>query len=359
MSRSSAILKASLLGRSSTAAPRSRQFIHRTMSTGTSNKVKALLRDPTLFREQAYVGGQWVEGGATSRFNVHSPYSGEFLGSCPDMDLQGTLKAIDAAETAFFEFQHSPPRERMTILKNWFELMQEHKQDLATILSLENGRPIEAALAEIKYAASFLEWFQGEAVRSYGDSIQASTPGSQVLTIKQPVGVVGIITPWNFPSAMITRKVGAALAAGCSMVVKPAAETPYSALALAELGSRAGVPAGVFNVTTTQVNIAEVGKLLCEHPTIKKLSFTGSTGVGKTLMQNSSQSLKKLSMELGGNAPFIVFDDADLTKAIEGLMVAKFRGSGQTCVSPNRIYVQNGIHDSFVRELQKTVEARL
>lgn len=218
---------------------------------------------------------------------------------------EGTLRAVEAAQKAFDSFQHTMPRKRMLILKNWFELMQEHEEDLATILSFENGRPIEAARAEIKYAASFFEWFQGEAVRSYGETMHSSTPSSRALTLKQPIGVVGIITPWNFPSAMITRKVGASVAAGCSVVVKPAAETPYSALALAELGERAGLPAGVFNVVTTDENIAEVGKVLCEHPTVKKLSFTGSTGVGKILMQQSSSSLKKLSMELGGNAPFI------------------------------------------------------
>ncbi|KAL2674260.1 hypothetical protein Neosp_012711 [[Neocosmospora] mangrovei] len=313
--------------------------------------ITSLLRDPSLFREQAYIEGKWLDGGAASQFQVYNPYSGE--------NERGASWAIDVAQKAFDKFQKTSPRERMSILKNWYELMREHEQDLATILSVENGRPIEAARAEIQYAASFLEWFQGEAIRSYGDTIQASAPGSQVLTIKQPVGVVGIITPWNFPSAMITRKVGASLAAGCSMVVKPAAETPFSALALAVLSERAGVPAGVFNVITTNDNIAEVGKLMCEHPTIKKLSFTGSTGVGKALVQQSSSSLKKLSMELGGNAPFIVFDDAEIGEAIEGLMAAKFRGSGQTCVSPNRVYVQAGIHDRFVRELQQMVEKRL
>ncbi|KAF4439502.1 succinate-semialdehyde dehydrogenase [Fusarium acutatum] len=275
------------------------------MATVSSRTVKSLLRDPSLFREQAYINGQWTEGGATSRFLVFNPYSQENLGSCPDLDTSGTEDAINVAQKAFKDFQHSSARERKRILKDWFELMQEHEKDLATILSLENGRPIEAAHAEIKYAASFLEWFEGESVRSYGDSVQASARGTQVITIKQPIGVVGIITPWNFPSAMITRKAGAALAAGCSMVIKPAAETPYSALALAELGHRAGVPAGVINVLTTQSNTIDVGKLICEHPSVKKLSFTGSTGVGKTLMQQSSQSLKKLSMELGGNAPFV------------------------------------------------------
>ncbi|KAH6972329.1 succinate-semialdehyde dehydrogenase NADP+ [Ilyonectria sp. MPI-CAGE-AT-0026] len=321
--------------------------------------MRSRLRDPTLFREQAYIGGEWTDGGAKKQFSVFNPYSADQIGICPEMSHEGTLRAVEVAQKAFDSFQHTMPRQRMLILKNWFELMQEHEEDLATILSFENGRPIEAARAEIKYAASFFEWFQGEAVRSYGETMHSSTPSSRVLTLKQPIGVVGIITPWNFPSAMITRKVGASVAAGCSVVVKPAAETPYSALALAELGERAGLPAGVFNVVTTDENIAEVGKVLCEHPTVKKLSFTGSTGVGKILMQQSSSSLKKLSMELGGNAPFIVFDDADFDNAIEGLMAAKFRASGQTCVCANRVYVQEGIYDKFVGQLAKVVESRL
>lgn len=213
--------------------------------------------------------------------------------------------AVQIAQDAFQTFQDVPARERMEILKNWFELMKEHEQDLATILAYENGRPLEAALSEIKYAASFFEWFQGEALRSYGETIDSSTPGTRVLTIKQPVGVVGALTPWNFPSAMITRKVGASVAAGCTVVLKPAAETPYSALALAELSERAGLPAGVFNIVTTDKNTPLVGKTICEHPLVKKISFTGSTPVGKLLMQQSSSTLKKLSLELGGNAPFI------------------------------------------------------
>ncbi|KAH8667709.1 succinate-semialdehyde dehydrogenase [Ilyonectria robusta] len=329
------------------------------MATQAANSVRSRLRDPTLFREQAYIGGEWTDGGAKKQFPVFNPYSADQIGICPEMGHEGTLRAVEAAQKAFDSFQHTMPRKRMLILKNWFELMQEHEEDLATILSFENGRPIEAARAEIKYAASFFEWFQGEAVRSYGETMHSSTPSSRALTLKQPIGVVGIITPWNFPSAMITRKVGASVAAGCSVVVKPAAETPYSALALAELGERAGLPAGVFNVVTTDENIAEVGKVLCEHPTVKKLSFTGSTGVGKILMQQSSSSLKKLSMELGGNAPFIVFDDADFDNAIEGLMAAKFRASGQTCVCANRVYVQEGIYDKFVGQLAKVVENRL
>lgn len=251
--------------------------------------------------------------------------------------------------------------------------------DLATILTFENGRPVEAAKQEIRYAASFFEWFAGEAVRSYGETIQSSTAGNRVLTLHQPVGVVGIITPWNFPSAMITRKVGASVAAGCTVVVKPAAETPYSALALAELGERAGIPSGVVNVVTTDKNIADVGKEICEHELVKKVSFTGSTGVGKILMQQSSSSLKKMSMELGGNAPFIsesmersiaevwskfltteiVFDDADQELASEGLMAAKFRASGQTCVCANRVYVHAGIYDQFVDKFTKIVQDQM
>ncbi|VZI07690.1 unnamed protein product [Fusarium fujikuroi] len=304
-----------------------------TVSSSTS-----LLRDPALFREKAYINGQWTEAGANSQFSVFNPFSKEYLGSCPDLadkaapysDNSGTEEAINFAEKAFEDFQHSSPRERKRILKDWFELMQEHEKDLATILSLENGRPIGAAHAEIKYAASFLEWFEGESVRSYGDSGQASARGTQVITIKQPIGVAGIITPWNFPSAMITRKAGAALAAGCCMVIKPAAETPYSALALAELGHRAGIPAGVINVLTSQSNTVDVGKLICEHPSVKKLSFTGSTAVGKTLMQQSSHSLKKLSMELGGNAPFV-----------------------------GKVYIQKGIEDTFVDRLIDTINEQV
>ncbi len=235
-----------------------------------------------------------------------NPYSGETIGTCPDLESGDVAQAVEAAQQAFLAFRHAPARQRARILDNWHKLMLEHEQDLATILMYENGRPLEAAKSEIQYAASFFAWFQGEAVRAYGgETIEASTPGQRVLTFKQPVGVVAVLTPWNFPSAMITRKVGAALAAGCSVVVKPAAETPFSALALAELGARAGVPAGVFNVVTTDTHLADVGRALCEHDLVKKVSFTGSTRVGKLLMQQSSSTLKKLSLELGGNAPFI------------------------------------------------------
>ncbi|GAM86256.1 hypothetical protein ANO11243_042680 [Dothideomycetidae sp. 11243] len=317
---------------------------------------KIQLADQKLFRQNAYVGGAWIGAKSGSTFDVLNPASGEVIGTCPEMDAHDTKAAIGVATESFASFQHSSTRQRMEILKEWFNLMMAHKDDLAKILSVENGRPFEAAKAEIDYAASFMEWFQGEAMRSSGETLQPSTPDKRVMIIKQPIGVVGVLTPWNFPSAMITRKVGAAIAAGCSVVLKPAAETPYSALALAELGERAGVPKGVFNVLTTDKHVSEVGKAICEHRDIKKISFTGSTGVGKILMQQSSSTLKKLSMELGGNAPFIVFDDADIPAAVEGLMAAKFRASGQTCVCANRVYVQAGVYDKFVEQFAATVD---
>ncbi|KAK5281961.1 succinate semialdehyde dehydrogenase NADP+ linked [Exophiala xenobiotica] len=268
-----------------------------------------------------------------------------------------TLVAIDAAKQAFSTFQHTHPKARARILRKWYDLMVTNRRELATILMYENGRPITGALQEIDYAASFLDWFAGEAERSYGYSAQGSIPGNRFVTIQQPVGVVGILTPWNFPSAMITRKIGGAIAAGCSVVIKPAAETPYSALALAKLGEEAGLPAGVMNVITTDRNVAEVGKVITTHEEVKKVSFTGSTGVGKLLMQQASSTMKKCSFELGGNAPYIVFDDADLDLVMQGLLAGKFRGSGQTCVSPNRIFVQAGIYESFLERFkQETIQ---
>ncbi|OAG02224.1 succinate-semialdehyde dehydrogenase-like protein [Paraphaeosphaeria sporulosa] len=331
----------------------------RTYVSEPGNKIRSKLRNPRLFREQAYINGRWTDGRATSRFSVVNPYNGKVIGNCPEMDVSDTTTAIEKAQHAFESFRHSSARQRMGIIRDWFQLMQEHEDDLAIILSHENGRPIEAAKAEIKYAASFFEWFQGEAVRSYGQTVQGSSPENRVMTIKQPIGVVGVLTPWNFPSAMITRKAGAAIAAGCTTVLKPAADTPYSALALAELGEQAGIPPGVFNIVTTEQNVAAVGKQLCEHPTVKKISFTGSTNVGKLLMQQCGDSLKKMSMELGGNAPFVIFDDADMNKAWDGLLAAKFRGAGQTCVCANRVYIQESIADKFIEDFHKLVGAKM
>ena len=265
------------------------------------------------------------------------------------------MLAVQHAYTAFKSFKTTTARERSRLLRRWYELMLENASDLATLITWENGKPLADAKGEVIYAANFFEWFSEEAPRAYGDHIPASTAGNRIITMRQPVGVCGLITPWNFPAAMVTRKVGPALAAGCTVVVKAPGETPFTALALAELGKRAGIPDGVFNIVTCLDNTPEVGKELCENPTVKKISFTGSTPVGKLLMQQCSETLKKLSLELGGNAPFIVFDDADVDKAVEGAIIAKFRSSGQTCVCPNRIYIQKVIYQVFTDKFAKKV----
>jgi len=271
------------------------------------------------------------------------------------MAREDVVLAVQHAYTAFKSFKTTTARERSRLLRRWYELMLENASDLATLITWENGKPLADAKGEVIYAANFFEWFSEEAPRAYGDHIPASTAGNRIITMRQPVGVCGLITPWNFPAAMVTRKVGPALAAGCTVVVKAPGETPFTALALAELGKRAGIPDGVFNIVTCLDNTPEVGKELCENPTVKKISFTGSTPVGKLLMQQCSETLKKLSLELGGNAPFIVFDDADVDKAVEGAIIAKFRSSGQTCVCPNRIYIQKVIYQVFTDKFAKKV----
>ncbi|KAM0795504.1 succinate-semialdehyde dehydrogenase-like protein [Usnea florida] len=321
--------------------------------------IAAKLKDPTLFREKAYIDGQWLDAKSGSSFDVIDPTTNEVIGSCPEMSSEDTNAAIAVAQKAFRNFQHTTPKDRAKVLQNWSDLMFKHQETLAKILMYENGRPIAGARQEISYAAGFLDWFGGEAERSYGYTACGTTPGKRVITIQQPVGVVGVLTPWNFPSAMITRKVAGAIAAGCTIVLKPAAETPYSALALAELGERAGVPKGVFNVVTTSEHVQEVGAALTTHKDVRKISFTGSTRVGKLLMAQASSTMKKCSFELGGNAPFIVFNDANLKKCMTGLLAGKFRGSGQTCVSPNRIYVQSGIRDAFIAEFTKQVKEQI
>ncbi|GKZ32061.1 succinate semialdehyde dehydrogenase NADP+ linked [Aspergillus brasiliensis] len=310
-----------------------------------------------LFREQAYVGGQWLDAPTAKTFVVKNPEDNSVLGTCPDMDHNDTITAIETAQKSFETFRHTRAQDRARILRRWYELIKENEDELARILMRENGRPITGSKQEIQYSASFVDWFAGEASRSYGYTTEGTAPGNRVVTIKQPIGVVGVLTPWNFPSAMITRKVAAAIAAGCTVVVKPAAETPYSALALADLAEQAGLPKGVMNVVTTNEHLQEVGREICTHPLVKKISFTGSTRVGKMLMQMASSTMKKCSFELGGNAPFIVFDDADIQTTVDGLLAGKFRGSGQTCVSPNRVFVQDGIHDRLVEELRKRVQA--
>lgn len=315
------------------------------------------LNDPTLFIEKSYVNGEQVSAASGKTFEVHDPSTGKLIGTCPEFDKNDTQKAIDAASEAFTSFRKTQPRERATMLRKWYNLMQENAQDLATLITWENGKPLNDAKGEVAYASNFFNWFSEEAPRIYGDTIPASVPGNRVITMKQPIGVCGLITPWNFPAAMITRKIGPAIAAGCTVVAKSPGETPFTANALAELSKRAGIPNGVVNIITALKNTIEVGELLTTEPRIKKVSFTGSTNVGKILMKQSSSTLKKLSFELGGNAPFIVFDDCpDLDAAVAGAIACKFRSSGQTCVCANRIYVQEGIYDEFSKKLAEKVE---
>ncbi|POR32731.1 Glutarate-semialdehyde dehydrogenase DavD [Tolypocladium paradoxum] len=316
------------------------------------------LKDPSLLKHDAcYINGEWKPARSGKTFEVNDPSTGDLIGTCAECDAEDTKSAIRAAADAFTSFRSTTGRERAKLLRKWYDLMVENSEDIAKLITWENGKPFADAKGEATYAANFFEWFSEEAPRSYGDTIPATVPGNRVWTIKEPVGVCGLITPWNFPAAMITRKVGPALAAGCTVVCKAPGETPYTALALAELAHRAGIPKGVVNIVTTLANTAEVGEVLTTDPAVKKVSFTGSTGVGKLLMKQSSSTLKKLSMELGGNAPFIVFDDADIDLAVAGAIASKFRSSGQTCVCANRIYVQAGIYDEFVRSFTEKVTA--
>ncbi|SPJ80316.1 probable UGA2 - succinate semialdehyde dehydrogenase [Fusarium torulosum] len=315
------------------------------------------LSDPTLLKNACYVNGQWVPAKSNKVFDVENPSSLEKLGSCPEFDANDTEAAIAAADEAYKTYRKTPARQRSRFLRRWYDLMIENGEDIARLITLENGKPLADARTETKYAASFFEWFSEEAPRIYGETIEASNPSCRLSTIKQPVGVCGLIAPWNFPAAMITRKAGPALAAGCTVVIKAPAEAPLTALALAELAHRAGIPAGVVNVITALDNTAEVGQVMTTHPKVKKVSFTGSTGVGRLLMSQSSSTIKKLSFELGGNAPFIVFEDADLDKAVQGLLASKFRNSGQTCVCANRILVHRSIYDKFVQLVLEKVKA--
>ncbi|KAI0473698.1 Aldehyde/histidinol dehydrogenase [Xylariaceae sp. FL0804] len=315
------------------------------------------LKDPSLFKtDVAYVNGEWVKAASGRTFEVHDPATGELIGTCPEFDAKDTEGAIAAAAAALPEFRRQTGRQRARLLRAWYDLMMENADDLATLITLENGKPFPDAKGEVSYAAGFFEWFSEEAPRAYGDHIQASLPGNRVVTVREPRGVCGLITPWNFPAAMITRKIGPALAAGCTAVCKSPGETPFTSLALAELAHRAGIPKGVVNVVTTLNNTPEVGETICTHPTVAKVSFTGSTGVGKLLMKQCSSTLKVMSMELGGNAPFIVFDDADLDVAVASAIACKFRSSGQTCVCANRIYVQEGIYDEFAKKFAEKVK---
>ena len=313
------------------------------------------LKDPQLLRQQAYVNGGWVDADSKKRITVDNPADGSNVASVPDMGAAETKRAIEAAEAALPAWRALTAKERSVILRKWFDLMVAHADDLAALLTAEQGKPLAEAKGEILYGASFIEWFAEEAKRIYGDVIPSPTSDKRIVVIKQPIGVVAAITPWNFPNAMITRKAGPALAAGCTMVLKPASQTPLSALALAELGARAGIPKGVFNVVTG--NARAIGGEMTSNPTVKKITFTGSTEIGRVLMRQSADQIKKLGLELGGNAPFIVFDDADLEAAAAGAIVSKYRNNGQTCVCANRIYVQDSVYDAFAAKLAEKVKA--
>lgn len=311
------------------------------------------LSDPTLLRQACYLNGAWCTADSGSVLNVTNPASGELLGTIPKMGTQETRRAIEAANAALPAWRARTAKERAAILRKWFELIMANQEDLAIIMTAEQGKPLAESRGEISYAASFIEWFAEEGKRIYGDTIPSYARDKRIVVIKEPIGVCAAITPWNFPAAMITRKAGPALAAGCTMVVKPATATPYSALALAELGERAGIPAGVFSVITGSSK--EIGDELTSNPIVRKLTFTGSTEIGKQLTAQCAATMKKVSMELGGNAPFIVFDDADLDAAVEGAVASKYRNTGQTCVCTNRLLVQSGVYDTFAEKLAAAV----
>lgn len=311
------------------------------------------LQDQTLLHEDCYIGGKWVRADSGATLDVTNPATGEKIGIVPKMGAAETRRAIEAASAAWPMWRAKTGKERSALLRKWYELMVAHQDDLAAIMTTEQGKPLSEARGEVLYGASFIEWFAEEAKRIYGDTIPEPRPGQRIAVIKQSIGVVAAITPWNFPNAMITRKAGPALAAGCTVVIKPASYTPYSALALAELAERAGIPPGVINVVTGSASA--IGGELGSNALVRKLSFTGSTEIGKELMAQSASTIKKVSLELGGNAPFIVFDDADLDAAVAGAMASKFRNAGQTCVCTNRILVQESVYDEFAAKLVAAV----
>lgn len=315
------------------------------------------LNDRKLLRKQAYVDGQWTNAVTGATFPVNNPATKALVSSVPDMTEVETRLAVEAAERAQVGWRKRSGKERSQILRKWFDLIVAATDDIAMIMTSEQGKPLAEAKGEVTYAASFVEWFAEEAKRVYGDTIPSPTSDKRIIVVKQPIGVCAAITPWNFPAAMITRKVAPALAAGCTAIVKPAEHTPLTALALAELADRAGIPPGVFNVVTGSASSApRIGGELTSNPTVRKLSFTGSTEIGRLLMAQSAPTLKKLSLELGGNAPFIVFDDADLDIAVEGALASKFRNTGQTCVCANRLLVQSGVYESFAKKLAEKVK---
>lgn len=313
------------------------------------------LSDSKLFRQQCFINGQWMDAASGETIDVTNPATGEVLGTIPKMGAEETKQAINAANAAWPAWRAKTAKERASILRKWYELMMANQDDLGLLMTAEQGKPLAEAKGEVGYAASFIEWFAEEGKRIYGDTIPQHGADKRIVVTKEPVGVVAAITPWNFPAAMITRKAGPALAAGCPIVIKPATETPFSALAMAELADRAGVPAGIVNVITGASR--EIGGELTSNPIVRKLTFTGSTEVGKILLKQCADTVKKVSMELGGNAPFIVFDDADVDAAVQGAMASKYRNTGQTCVCANRIYVQAGVYDEFVEKFSAAVNA--
>jgi succinate-semialdehyde dehydrogenase/glutarate-semialdehyde dehydrogenase len=316
--------------------------------------LKSMLRDPDLLRDKAFVAGEWVGADSGKSFPVTNPARGDVVSTVPDLSEAEVARAVDAADAAQKAWAARTGKERAAVLRKWHELMVAGADDLAAILTAEMGKPLAEAKGEIMYGAAYIEWFGEEAKRVYGETIPGHQPDKRIVVIRQPIGVVASITPWNFPNAMIARKVAPALAAGCGFVAKPAGETPLSALAMAVLAERAGVPKGLFSVVTSKSS-SKVGKVFCSHPRVRKLTFTGSTEVGRILLAQAAEQVLKCSMELGGNAPFIVFDDADLDKAVEGAMISKYRNNGQTCVCANRIYVQAGVYDAFAEKLAKKV----
>ncbi len=319
--------------------------------------LKNILKDPGLLETRAYVGGAWIDADDGATFPVTNPARGDVICEVADLSRIEVARAIEAAEAARHEWAARTAKERANIMRAWFNLMMENQADLAAILTAEMGKPLAESTGEVAYGAAFIEWFAEEAKRIYGETIPGHQADKRLMVIRQPIGVAASITPWNFPNAMITRKAGPAIAAGCGFVARPASETPLSALALAVLAERAGLPAGIFNVVPS-TRSSDIGKEFCENPLVRKITFTGSTEVGRILLRQAADQVKKCSMELGGNAPFIVFDDADLDAAVEGAIACKFRNNGQTCVCANRIYVQEGVYDAFAEKLAAAV-ARL
>jgi len=315
--------------------------------------VSSQIKDSKLFRQQCYIDGQWVGADSGETIDVTDPADGGKIGTIPKMGAAETRRAIEAANKAWPAWRKKTAKERAVILRRWFDLMMENQEDLAKLMTIEQGKPLAESRGEIAYGASFIEWFAEEGKRVYGDTIPGHQGDKRIVVLREPIGVVCAITPWNFPNAMITRKAGPALAAGCPIVLKPATATPYSALALAELAERAGVPKGIFNVVTGSAGA--IGGEMTGNPIVRKLTFTGSTEIGKKLMEQCAQTIKKVSLELGGNAPFIVFDDADLDAAVEGALASKYRNMGQTCVCANRLLVQDGVYEEFAAKLSQAV----